>query len=61
MQLAKLCLGAALAAAMAAAGAQEAAKPVQGGVEKNYQVGDASPVGQAEMHHNMNNTRHDAY
>lgn len=57
MQLAKLWLGAALAAA----GAQEAAKPVQGGGEKNYQVGDASPVGQAEMDHNINNTRHDVY
>lgn len=57
MHFAKLCLGAALAAA----GAQEAAKPVQGGVEKNYLVGDSSPVGQAEMHHNINNMRHDVY
>ena len=34
--------------------AVEAAKPAMGKVEQSYQAGDSSPVGQTEMHQNIN-------
>ncbi|SBT06803.1 Nitrite reductase [Candidatus Accumulibacter aalborgensis] len=34
--------------------AEDAAKPGMGKVEQSYQAGDSSPVGQADMHQNMN-------
>jgi nitrite reductase (NO-forming)/hydroxylamine reductase len=40
--------------ALTSAFAQEAAKAPVSGVEKSYQAGDSSPVGQTAMHQNMN-------